>query len=139
MRIIKTYESYSLDEKKERVYLVNQCEEIFFDLIHDGSSIDVSFPRWKSISGEPADILRIVFNDSATFWTPTSRSSFNPLKYIDSFYHLDSFLQSKGYKYFSDATSSSNLGSWYDTHEKLMKSFEKGSDLLLLEVNYIRE
>lgn len=125
MRIIKTYESYSLDEKKERVYLVNQCEEIFFDLIHDGSSIDVSFPGRKSISGEPADILRIVFNDR-------TRESFNPLKYIDSFYHLDSFLQSKGYKYFSD-------GSWYDTHEKLMKSFEKGSDLLLLQINYIRE
>ena len=27
MRIIKTYESYSLDEKKERVYLVKYCEE----------------------------------------------------------------------------------------------------------------
>jgi hypothetical protein len=128
MRIIKTYESYSLDEKKERVYLVKYCEEIFFDLIHDGSSIDVSFPGRKSISGEPADILRIVFNDR-------SRSSFNTLKYIDSFYHLDSFLQSKGYKYFSD-------GSWYDTHEKLMKSFEfeeVGIDLLLLQINYIRE
>ena len=125
MRIIKTYESYSLDEKKERVYLVNQCEEIFFDLIHDGSSIDVSFPGRKSISGEPADILRIIFNDR-------TRESFNPLKYIDSFYHLDSFLQSKGWRYFSD-------GSWYDAHEKLMKSFEKGSDLLLLSINYIRE
>ena len=125
MRIVKTYESYSIDEKKERVYLVNQCEEIFFDLIHDGSSIDVSFPRKKTYSQEPADILRIIFNDR-------SRSSFNPLKYIDSFYHLDSFLQSKGYKYFSD-------GSWYDTHEKLMKSFEKGSDLLLLQINYIKE
>jgi hypothetical protein len=125
MRIIKTYESYSLDEKKERVYLVNQCGDIFFDLIHDGSSIDVSFPRWKSISEEPADILRIIFNDR-------SRSSFNPLKYIDSFYHLDSFLQSRGYKYFSD-------GSWYDTHEKLMKSFDIDVDLLLLQINYIRE
>jgi hypothetical protein len=125
MRYLKAYESYSLDEKKERVYIVNQCGDIFFDLIHDGSSIDVSFPRWKSISEEPADILRIIFNDR-------SRSSFNPLKYIDSFYHLDSFLQSRGYKYFSD-------GSWYDTHEKLMKSFERGHDLLLLEVNYIRE
>jgi hypothetical protein len=128
MRIIKTYESYSLDEKKERVYLVKYCEEIFFDLIHDGSSIDVSFPGRKSISGEPADILRIVFNDR-------TRESFNPLKYIDSFYHLDSFLQSKGWRYFSD-------GSWYDTHEKLMKSFEfeeVGIDLLLLQINYIRE
>jgi hypothetical protein len=125
MRYLKAYESYSLDEKKERVYLVNQCEEIFFDLIQEGSSIDVSFPRWKSISEEPADILRIIFNDR-------SRSSFNPLKYIDSFYHLDNFLQSKEYKYFSD-------GSWYDTHEKLMKSFEKGSDLLLLQINYIKE
>jgi len=125
MRYIKTYENYSLDEKKERVYLVNQFEEIFFDLIHDGSSIDVSFPRKKTYSQEPADILRIVFNDR-------SRVSFNPLKYIDSFYHLDSFLKSKGWRYFSD-------GSWYDTHEKLMKSFEKGSELLLLEINYIRE
>ena len=125
MRYLKAYESYSLDEKKERVYLVKYCEDIFYDLIHDGSSIDVSFPGKKSISGEPANILRIVFNDR-------SRSSFNPLKYIDSFYHLDNFLQSKGYKYFSD-------GSWYDTHEKLMKSFEKGSDLLLLQINYIKE
>ena len=128
MRIIKTYESYSLDEKKERVYLVKYCEDIFYDLIHDGSSIDVSFPGRKSISGEPADILRIVFNDR-------TRESFNPLKYIDSFYHLDSFLQSKGWRYFSD-------GSWYDTHEKLMKSFEfeeVGIDLLLLQINYIRE
>lgn len=125
MRYIKTYENYSLDEKKERVYLVNQFEEIFFDLIHDGSSIDVSFPRKKTYSQEPADILRIVFNDR-------SRVSFNPLKYIDSFYHLDSFLKSKGWRYFSD-------GSWYDTHEKLMKSFEKGSELLLLQINYIRE
>lgn len=125
MRYLKAYESYSLDEKKERVYLVNQCEEIFFDLIQDGSSIDVSFLSRKTYSQEPADILRIIFNDR-------SRGSFNPGKYIDSFYHLDSFLQSKGWRYFSD-------GSWYDTHEKLMKSFEKGSDLLLLQINYIRE
>ena len=118
MRYLKTYEGYSDD-------LAKYCEDIFFDLIHDGSSIDVSFPGKKSISEEPADIIKIIFNDR-------SRSSFNPLKYIDSFYHLDSFLQSKGYKYFSD-------GSWYDTHEKLMKSFEKGSDLLLLQINYIKE
>ena len=121
MKHLKTYESYSDD-------LAKYCEDIFFDLIHDGSSIDVSFPRWKSISEEPADIIRIVFNDR-------SRSSFNPGKYIDSFYHLDSFLQSKGYKYFSD-------GSWYDTHEKLMKSFDIDDidvDLLLLQINYIKE
>ena len=125
MRYLKAYESYSPDEKKERVYLVKYCEDIFYDVIHDGSSIDVTFPRKKTYSQEPADILRIVFNDR-------TRSSFNPLKYIDSFYHLDNFLQSRGWRYFSD-------GSWYDTHEKLMKSFEKGSDLLLLQINYIKE
>jgi hypothetical protein len=117
MKWIRTYESYS--------DLVVECENIFIDLIQDGSSIDVSFPGKKSISGEPADIIRIIFNDR-------SRKPFKPLKYIDAFYHLDSFLQSKGYKYFSD-------GSWYDTHEKLMKSFEDGTDLLLLSVNYIKE
>ncbi len=125
MRYLKAYESYSLDEKKERVYLVNQCGDIFFDLIHDGSSIDVSFPGKKTFSGEPANILRIVFNDR-------TRTSFNPLKYIDAFYHLDNFLQSRGWRYFSD-------GSYYDTHEKLMKSFERGGDLLLLQINYIKE
>jgi len=118
MRYLKTYESYSDD-------LAKYCEDIFFDLIHDGSSIDVSFPGKKSISEEPANILRIVFNDR-------TRSSFNPLKYIDAFYHLDSFLQSRGWRYFSD-------GSWYDTHEKLMKSFEIDIDLLLLQINYIKE
>ena len=123
MKTIKTYEGFFYESYSDD--LVKYCEDIFFDLIHDGSSIDVSFPRWKSISEEPADIIRIVFNDR-------SRSPFNPGKYIDSFYHLDSFLQSKGYKYFSD-------GSWYDTHEKLMKSFEKGGDLLLLSINYIKE
>ena len=100
-------------------------EDIFFDLIRDDSSIDVSFPGRKSITGEPADIIRIIFNDR-------SRGSFNPGKYIDSFYHLDNFLKSKGYKYFSD-------GSWHDTHEKLMKSFENGGNLLLLSINYIKE
>lgn len=101
-------------------------EDIFFDLIHDDSSIDVSFPGRKFITREPADIIRIIFNEDR------SRGSFNPGKYIDSFYHLDNFLKSKGYKYFSD-------GSWYDTHEKLMKSFENGGNLLLLSINYIKE
>jgi hypothetical protein len=132
MRYLKTYESYSLDEKKERVYLVNQCGDIFYDLIHDGSSIDVIFPGKKTFSGEPADILRIIFNDRTPAGAYVPRTSFNPLKYIDAFYHLDSFLQSRGYKYFSD-------GSWYDTHEKLMKSFDIDVDLLLLQINYIKE
>ena len=123
MKTIKTYEGFFYESYSDD--LVKYCEDIFVDLIQDGSSIDVSFPGKKSISEEPADIIKIIFNDR-------SRSSFNPLKYIDSFYHLDSFLQSKGYKYFSD-------GSWYDTHEKLMRSFEKGSDLLLLSINYIKE
>jgi hypothetical protein len=105
--------------------LVVECEDIFMDLIDDGSSIDVSFPGKKSISREPADIIRIIFNDR-------SRKPFNPLKYIDAFYHLDSFLKSKGYRYFSD-------GSWYDTHDKLMKSFEDGRDLLILGINYIKQ
>jgi hypothetical protein len=132
MRYLKAYESYSLDEKKERVYLVNQCGDIFYDLIHDGSSIDVSFPGKKTFSGEPANILRIIFNDRTPTGAYVPRTSFNPLKYIDAFYHLDSFLQSRGYKYFSD-------GSWYDTHEKLMKSFDIDVDLLLLQINYIKE
>lgn len=125
MRRIKTYESFSIDE---RTLIVNECEDIFYDLIHDGSSIDVSFPREKSISREPADIIKITFNSR----NYNRGKSFSPLKYIDAFYHLDSFLQSKGYKYFSD-------GSYYDTHEKLMRSFETGGDLLLLEISYIKE
>jgi hypothetical protein len=129
MKRIKTYESFSIDE---RTLIVNECEDIFYDLIHDGSSIDVSFPRKKTYSQEPADILRIVFNDRTPAGAYVPRTSFNPLKYIDDFYHLDNFLKSKGYRYFSD-------GSCYDTHEKLMKSFERGGDLLLLQISYIKE
>lgn len=120
MKWIKTYENYS--------DLVDECKDIFIDLMDDGSGIDVSFPGRKSISGEPADIIRITFNNR----NYNRGKSFSPLKHIDAFYHLDSFLQSKGYRYFSD-------GSCYDTHEKLMKSFEKGNDLLLLSVNYIKQ
>jgi hypothetical protein len=123
MKHLRTFESHSTNEEDK---ISQECEVIFFDLIHDhGSSVDVSFPGKKSISGDPADIIMINFNAK-------TNGSFNPLKYIDSFYHLDSFLQSKGYKYYSN-------GGYYDTFEKRIKSFEEGGDLLLLTISYIKE
>ena len=118
MKYLKTYESYSDD-------LVKYCEDILVDLIQDGVSIDVKKKNKTTYSEKEADIIRIIFNDKG-------RESFNPLKYIDSFDHLNSFLEANGYRYFPD-------GSYYETYEKRRKSFKKGDRLLLLAIDYIKE
>lgn len=117
MRWIKTYENYS--------DLLVQCEDILVDLIQDGVSVDVIKRNKTTYSEKEADIIRIIFNDKG-------RESFNPLKYIDSFDHLNSFLESNGYRYFSD-------GSYYETYGQRRESFQEGGRLLLLAIDYIKE
>lgn len=117
MKWIKTYENYS--------DLLVQCEDILVDLIQDGVSVDVIKRNKTTYSEKEADIIRIIFNDKG-------RGSFNPLKYIDSFDHLNSFLESNGYRYFPD-------GTYYETYGQRRESFKKGGRLLLLAIDYIKE
>lgn len=104
MKYLKTYENYSDIE--------SECNYILIDLIDDGIEIDI-------ITRE--NIIKFDFH-----------GKFIPYKYIETFDHLNSFLESEGYRYFSN-------GTFYETYEQRRKSFEDGNRLSLLTINYIKD
>lgn len=124
MRYLKTYENYSESD------ITSEIEDIFFDMInYDKVEVNVSFREngeWvknKKNSIKWSNVIKIDF-------IATPGKGFIPLNHIESFDHLDSFLESKGYVYFSNGTA-------YDTYEERKKSFESGHKLTLLTINYI--
>jgi hypothetical protein len=107
MRYLRKYENYS--------DIITECEYIMLDLTDD--DIDVKIAK----KGEYHQIK----GDFIQFWIT---GKFTTSEYIDTFDHLNGFLESKGYKYYSNSI--------YDTYEKRRNSFYDRRKLNLLEINY---
>ncbi len=118
MRYLKAYENYSESD------ISSEIKDIFFSMIHDDNvEVSVKFKK-NGFFVKNKDIIEINF-----VTVPGRGKSIDPLIHIESFDHLNSFLESEGYVYFSD-------GSCYNTYQERRKSF--GHKLSLLSINYIK-
>jgi hypothetical protein len=121
---MKYLESYKLFESND-VDIIETIEDIFMDMSDDGVEVNIStsdrgwIHRYKR--DIKAKIIKIVLV-----------GKFKPLDYIESFDHLDSYLESEGYRYFAD-------GTYYHTYNARRESFYRGDLLSLLEIKYIKE
>lgn len=118
MRYLKTYENHFQSN------INSEIEDIFFDMInYDRVKIEVNFKR-NGLFVRNKDIINVNFISKPG-------KGFLPLNHIESFDHLNSFLESEGYVYFAD-------GAVYKTYEDKRKSFERDRNLSLLSINYIK-
>jgi hypothetical protein len=122
---MKYLESYKLFESND-VDILENIEDIFMDMSDDGVEVNIStsdktrmhFITKPSIK---SDIIEIVLV-----------GKFKPIDYIESFDHLDSYLESEGYRYFAD-------GTYHHTYNARRESFCEGRLLSLLQIKYIKE
>jgi len=122
---MKYLESYKLFESND-VDIIETIEDIFMDMSDDGVEVNISTSdrTWMHFITKPSiksNIIKIVLV-----------GKFKPLDYIESFDHLDSYLESEGYRYFAD-------GTYYHTYNARRESFYRGDLLSLLEIKYIKE
>lgn len=116
------------EEKKsvlENEVLENEIKDILIYFIDDENiNIKIDFPKetyyTRLTNDSNRQIIKITF--SGIFITYDK---------IESFDHLNSFLEDQGYKYFSD-------GSFYNTYEERRESFKSKNRLSLLDICYIR-
>jgi hypothetical protein len=123
MRYLRTYEGYNDD-------LVNECSDILLGLKDDGVDYRVIIEPEILISGKVEILLKVVVG--MVNYPYGKNMAFRPFNYIDSFDHLNSFLESKGWKFFANGTHYSN---W----EKRMAAFEGNGLLQLMIINYKKE
>lgn len=114
MKYLKTYESYSDED------IIRDCKDIFIDLIQEGIRIfvDVSL---VSRNGETYELIDILIGNN--------RNSFDPKICIDPLIHLNSFLNEKGYSYFSNGTV-------FTTFKSKINNLNEGGRLLLLGIQF---
>ena len=113
MRYLKLYENYYDSD------IASEIKDIFSDIRYiDNIGINVR-------ESENNDSIEINFYSAKKY--------IYPLNHIESFFHLNSFLESEGYVYFSN-------GSIYNTYEERRKAFEStiGYKFSLLILNYIK-
>jgi hypothetical protein len=113
---MKYLESYKLFESND-VDIIETIEDIFMDMSDDGVEVNISTYDRSCKS----KIIKIVLV-----------GKFKAIDYIESFDHLDSYLGSEGYRYFSD-------GTYYYTYNARRESFYRGDLLSRLEIKYIKE
>jgi hypothetical protein len=121
---MKYLESYKLFESN--VDIIETIEDIFMNMSDDGVSVNIStsdktrmyFITKPSIK---SNIIKIVLV-----------GKFKPIDYIESFDHLDSYLESEGYRYFAG-------NKFHHTYNARRESFCEGRLLSLLQIKYIKE
>jgi hypothetical protein len=111
MRYLKTFENHTDDE------LVYECRQILADVSDDGVTVNIEH-KYK----HPFLSITVTLGNR----------KFDPEKYIDSFEHLNSYLNSKRYRYDSNGTA-------YTTWGKKINSFKEGNVLLLMQSVWTRE
>jgi hypothetical protein len=121
---MKYLESYKLFESN--VDIIETIEDIFMNMSDDGVEVNISTSdrTWMHFITKPlikSNIIKIVLV-----------GKFKAIDYIESFDHLDSYLESEGYRYFAD-------GAYYHTYNARRESFYRGDLLSLLEIKYIKE
>lgn len=127
---MKYLESYKLFESNDADILEN-IEDIFMDMSDDGVVVNIS----TSNRGWIHNYNVVLHNDTdikAKIIKIVLVGKFKPIDYIESFDHLNSYLESEGYRYFAD-------GTYYHTYNARRESFYDGNLLSLLEIKYIKE
>lgn len=116
------------EEKKsflENEVLENEIKDILLYFTDDENiNIEINFLKdtyyTRLTNNSNREIIRITFS-----------GIFTPYDKIESFDHLNSFLEDQGYKYFSN-------GALYYTYEERRESFKNKNRLSLLDIFYIR-
>jgi hypothetical protein len=119
MKYLKTYENYSKSD------ISSEIKDIFSDMIYDDNiEIDIRFKKdgWFLKNKDIIEINFIVKKQGI-------KNALEPLNHIESFDHLNSFLESEGYVYFSN-------GSFYKTYQERIKSLNH--KVSLMTFNYIK-
>jgi hypothetical protein len=123
---MKYLKEYNLFESNDvDVDIIETIEDIFMDMSGDYVVVNISTSDRGWIhtfdkSDKKVKIIKIEFY-----------GKFKPIDYIESFDHLDSYLESEGYRYFSD-------GTYYNTYNDRRKSFYDGNLLSNLGIKYIK-
>lgn len=116
----KIFESDTfLDRYKQLNEIVSYLEDVLIDITDDGNRLDIRRPKYDRWGNE-MDIIEISI----------SGKFFKPKKYIDSFDHMNSYLESHGYKFYSN-------GTMYDTYlQKRNLSLKSDSSFSYLGLTY---
>lgn len=115
MKYLKKYEASISSPKTD---FLQECKDILIDITHDTVVMVNCLFRKKHSVGEVLEIN--IGNDVMS-------KSFDPRICIDPLLHLNSFLNERGYQYYSD-------GTYYDTFDKRIKSLDSEHKLTYLTI-----
>jgi hypothetical protein len=118
--MIFRWEKFTESNNTNKQKLIWDIEDIFYDMNED-VIIDISFAN-KTWFKDTANLIRLSFYPK--------KGAFSTHEYIDLFDHLNSFLEDKGYFYFSNGTI-------YTNYEKRRKSLESDNKLSLMSIHYL--
>lgn len=107
--------------------ILETIRDIFMEMTDDGVNVDIKtsiqriVPHWTMKHNfEVQYTIRILFS-----------GKFKPVYYIESFDHLNNFLEHEGWEYSSNGTP-------YKTYSEKRESLKSDSTLSLLEIKYIK-
>ena len=93
MRYLKAFnESDNFDK------IVSYLKDVLIDMTDDNLTVEIRRPN-----------INTIFHRKGLIEISISGSRFEPIKYIDSFDHMNSYLEIQGYKFY-------NNGTMYDTY-----------------------
>lgn len=113
-KTFKIFESDNFDE------IVSYLEDVLIDMTDDRLSVNIKQPSFtvRDREGNKNDLIEISIS-----------GKFNPTKYINSFDHLNSYLESQGYTFYSN-------GTMYDNYLQKRNSISENRLLSYLSLTY---
>jgi hypothetical protein len=115
LKPLKTFESDNLNDIKLDI------KDILIDITNDGKTEIKTIIRFTAKDYKLYDIIDIRIS-----------GSFNPLHHIESFDHLNSYMNSLGFVYYPD-------GTFYENWEKRRKSFYSDNNLSYMGIKFIKK
>jgi len=114
--------------------IIDDCKQILLDMSDDYVKFDINNDKLKYLWGSPKKPLDAI---NLTIGDYPNGKSFDPGNYIDVIEQLNSYLNSNGYKYFSNGTH-------YTTWEEKIESIERfkgtpAGKLTLMSIYWTKE